>query len=92
MNILLHKETIQKAYNLYTEEVHKLRSVLNGVVGKTVNLYGDDSTFVIKSTFVAIQDRKVLIEIEVAPEKHQTNFNYWRKVEDTRINWDTMAD
>lgn len=92
MDILRHKEQVRSNYNKYTASVHDLRSVLNEVVGKSVELHGGDDIFIIKSTFVAMQDGMLLVEIEIAPEEQQTNFNKWRTVEDTRINWNTLAD
>jgi hypothetical protein len=92
MDILRHKEQVLNSYIKYTVSVHDLRSVLNDVVGKSVELHGGDDIYIIKSTFVAMQDGRLLIEIEIAPEEQKTTFNKWRKVEDTRVNWNTLAD
>jgi len=92
MNILRHKEQVRSNYKKYTSSVHDLRSVLNDVIGKKVELHDGDDIFIIKSTYVAMQDGKLLVEIEIAPETQPTNFNKWRTVEDTRVNWESMAD
>ena len=85
------KSRTASSYDAYKTSIYALRNTLSDTHNKFVQLFGASDWFCIKSTYAVVHDSELMIEIEVAPIATKLNINTWRKIKDTRINWDTLC-